>query len=133
MQRVMQSQYHETGRPGAPSTLEYPINLVALRFVRDAPTIKGWQQGQHHVETHSPDPIAAEATHAEADLPNVPPVTDSVSLPTPAEPLKRVVRNNASGKAHLVVRMGWRFTIPFQNDVGESHNAFTDWPAPKKA
>jgi len=40
-----------------------------------------WQQGQQIPEQagYSPDPIAAEATHAEADLPNVPPVAPSVA------------------------------------------------------
>ena len=43
--------------------------------------LSDWPEGQQIPEQagYSPDPIAAEAAHAEADLPNVPPVDASVT------------------------------------------------------
>lgn len=41
---------------------------------------EAWREGQQMPEQagYSPHPIAAEATHAEADLPNVPPDVSSI-------------------------------------------------------
>ena len=43
--------------------------------------LEDWQEGQHLAEqaAYSPHPLAAEAAHAEADLPNAQPVNSSVA------------------------------------------------------
>ena len=59
-----------------------------------------WSEGQQIPEQagYSPHPIAAEATHAEADLPNIPPV--DVSLPR--QPLVRRALQTLLSRAYLL-------------------------------
>lgn len=63
------------------------IDIVSVmtspdRSLKQARELKeSWREGQQIPEQagYSPHPIAAEATHAEADLPNVPPVGSSLA------------------------------------------------------
>ena len=59
-----------------------------------------WWEGQQRTEqaVNSPHPIAAEATHAEADLPNIPPVDASL----PRQPLVRRALQTLLSRAYLL-------------------------------
>lgn len=62
---------------------------------------KNWREGQQIPEQagYSPHPFAAEATHAEADLPNVPPVAPSID------------RNTNSDNSGFVLPDGWEGAV----------------------